>query len=195
MPKKPPANAEEVRLSADDADIVDLFIIRRSFNPDGSMRYVQVIGNADELEAFSRNLPVTLTPRNPEKQRVFALPRLIMTRMLGRPLDNNELVQPKNGKMGDCRRDNLEVTSRSALASGSRDSSWSTTGTKYVYPSERDRFYANVDGTYLGTFDTVEQAQASVKRFFELREKGMDDKEAARRLKGRARNANRVVID
>jgi hypothetical protein len=194
MPKTPHQNAEEVLISAEDADLIELFTIRRSYNPDGTLRYVQVIGNADEVEAFAQNEKVIIGDHVAENQRAFSLPRLVMQRIFQRPLLPEELVKAKNGRIGDCRRDNLELTNRSEIAGKERDSTWANSGAKYVYPADNGRYYANVNGNYLGTFDTVEQATASVKQYFDFLTGGMSEKEAARRLKGRSRNLGKIKI-
>jgi hypothetical protein len=194
MPKKSHQSTEEVFISAEDADLIDLFLIRRSYNPDGSLRYVQVLGNATEIEAFARNEKVVVRDDMSHNQRAFSLPRLIMQRILNRPLLPEELVTMKNGKVGDCRRENLELTSRSEVAQRERSGSWSETGAKYVYPGEAGRYYANVNGSYLGIYNTVDQASAAVKQYFDFLESGMDEKEAARRVKGRSRNSGKINI-
>lgn len=195
MPKAPPPNAEEIRISAEDADLIDLFVLRRSFNKDGSIRYLQVVGFPEEVEAFARGERVPmLSGRSSCEQRSYSMPRIIMQRILKRPLLDEELVKSSNGNMGDCRRENLELTTRSEIAQRER-SSWAVTGAKYVYPADNGRFYANADSNYLGTYDTVELAAKSVESFFRLIENGMEVAEAARRIKGRSRNSLRVIID
>ncbi len=195
MPKRPPVDAEQVRISPEDADVLDFFIIRRSYNPDGTMRYVQLIGDAQEIEDFASGQPVTVLPRGSGKHRAASLARIIMQRVLGRPLEREEFIRPKNGLNGDLRRGNLEIATRSDLASVERDNSWSSTGQKYIYADANGRFYINKGDQYLGTYDTVEQAAVALKMFEQMVASGMSDAEAERRLKSRARNSSKITIE
>jgi hypothetical protein len=194
MPKRSAVVTEQVILSPEDADAADLFLFRRSFNEDSTLRYVQVLGDEEEIDAFARNEPVVVKPGAKSKQKAYSLPRLIAQRMLGRPLMPEELIKPKNGKYGDCRRSNLELTNRSELASGEREGTWSNTGAKYIYPTEGGRFFVNYSDIYLGTYDTTTQAEEALELFKRLTADGMSDEEAARRVKSRSRNAGRISI-
>lgn len=194
MPKKPPANAEQVRISPEDADVLDFFIVRRSYNTDGTLRYVQLIGDATEIDQFASNQPISITTEN-RKQRATSLARIIMQRKLGRPLAKEEFVTQINGQNGDVRRQNLELASRSELASVTRDHSWSSTGQKYLYADSSGRYYATKGDVYLGTYDTLEQAKAALEMFNRLIAAGMSEDEASRRIKSRSRNTGKIVID
>ena len=194
MPRTGPKNAEPILLSPEDMDIIDLFIFRRSFNEDGSLRYVQAIGDADQIDAFALNQPVVFAPREKGKQKVISLPRLIMQRAMKRPLEAGELVIPANGKNGDNRRSNLVFTNRAELASGERRGTRSSAGEKYVYKNNHGRYFANFDNTYLGTYDEPDQAASAVDEYKRLVGEGMEKDEAVARVINRSRNSRRVII-
>ena len=104
-----------------------------------------------------------------------------MRRMLGgRELEQEEVVRPENGLRGDCRRDNLALSSKSEAASTERPGTWSGSGVKYVYQNEYGRFFVNFKGVYLGTYGDPETAATVIDLYQEAIERGMEKKEAVR---------------
>lgn len=181
MARRSPVGAEPLIISPEDGDLQQ-FVFRRSYNDDGSIRYVQIIGYAEELEAAAEQRPVRLEKLNKRKQTQMSLPRLIAQRMLGRPLTDSEVVTWRNGKRGDNRRANIEVVDRSELQGAHREVK-SATGRKYIYPTSSGRFSVNLSNKYLGVYDTVELAEQALERYFQLLNAGLSEDEAANRVK------------
>lgn len=177
MPRKPQPGEEQIILSPEDSDILSLFELRRSFKPDRSLRYVQVVGDDAKLSAYADGLDPSAVPAD-GVEHVVALPRLVMQRALGRPLDSRELVRSLNGLNGDCQRPNLTLISRSDLVSKKRTGSWSKSGEKYVY--DRNGYYAaSVVGVYLGTYSTPQRAAEAVSDYHSLLDQGYGQEDAA----------------
>ena len=193
MPRRPPPNAEQILLSPEDADLAERFLFRRSFNKDGTLRYAQVIGVTEELTAAAEQRAVDPQKLITTEQSAMSLPRLVAQRMLGRPLKGNEVVQPKNGKSGDNRRSNLEITTRSVLSSHER-AGRAESGSKYVYATEAGRYYVNFKNTYLGTYDNIDAAEQAVTGYQALLDQGIPERQAAQKIKMRARNTPKIII-
>lgn len=185
MSRRTPKNAEPLVVSPEDADLTEVFVFRRSYNKDGSIRYVQVVGYPIDLDAA---LVGPVAPRSGaregEQQTQMSLSRLIAQRMLGRALEPSEVVTWRNGKRGDNRRANLEVILRSEVQ-GAHRITRSASGVKYVYPTETGRYAANYGNAYLGTYDTVEQAAGAVDEFIDLTGQGVPRRQAIRKVKER----------
>ncbi|HLU12191.1 MAG TPA: hypothetical protein VK003_21115 [Oceanobacillus sp.] len=194
MPRKEPENAEYVLISPEDAELLDFFSLRRTFEDDGSIQYVQVIGNPALIEAARRgeNLAEAL-PSAGKKSVHFSLSRMIMERMIGRPLLPNERVRQINGNRGDLRRRNLEIATASELASVKR-SSWASSGVKYVYETKTGKYAAQVGDISLGTYSDKSEAAAAVEKFYKLLDAGLSKEEAKTRIVNRHRNKNRVMV-
>jgi hypothetical protein len=184
MPRPAPENAEEILVSPEDDEVFSLFSFRRSFNKDGSLRYVQVLGTKEELEAFSNFTDPDYDDEyetEPGKVIAVSLPRIIACRMEGRSLEDEEVITQRNGLKGDCRRDNLEIKTKSEVASGERPHvQWADSGTKYVYSTEGGRYFVNYKGQYIGSFDTVEIAEKAIELYLKAVDEGMEEKVAAK---------------
>lgn len=183
----------EVLLSEIDNEVGDLFAIRKAADKDGIIQFVQVIGQINAVEAWASGKDPHQV--EPSARKAFALSRLIAQRMYGRPLEKGELVTTKNGDAGDLRRENIELTTASELSKNRVMPSWSSTGHKYVSKSRLGRYLSRVGESYLGTYDTKEEAVEAVKDFHRMVAGGMDETIAARRLKGRARTKKRVRVE
>lgn len=194
MPRKEPENAEQILISLEDAELLDFFHFRRTFFDDGSIRYVQLIGDPVLLDAFARGEPLVMPAEKTKKARQASLARVLVQRMIGRPLMGNEKVVQKNGKRGDNRRQNLELTTSSEIAGGERIGTWSATGAKYVYKAANGKYYAQVGDNSLGTYDKVEQANDAVSMYREMVESGVPEVEAATRVLNRGRNRHRIAV-
>jgi hypothetical protein len=187
MPRKQPENAEPLILSPDDEFLLDRFVIRRSFGKDGAIRYVQAVGNAQEIEAAAYDDDIQDRDSGSRVQVAYSLPRLIARRMRGgADLEPEEVVTPRNGKRGDLRRENTEVRSRGEAASGERPTR-SSTGVKGVYWHSSGRPFVNYNGVYLGTYDTVEEAKGAIEAYDALLADGVDKVAAAKTVKRQAK--------
>lgn len=127
-------NEEPIVFSAEDADAAELFVLRRSFDTNGRIKYSQIVGPSSDIEDYARNIALTSSgkvggERGPRK--AVSLARVVMERMLGRPLATTELVVLENGKNNDVRWENLLLIERSSLSSKPRAST-SRTGEKYI---------------------------------------------------------------
>lgn len=197
MARTAPRNAEPIYLSKADRDVADRFVFRRSYNKDGSIRFVQAVGIREELEAAAANRPIDTAVIDSREQTQMALSRLIAQRMIGRPLEKNEVVTWRNGNRGDLRRENLEVRTRSEVARDTRPTT-SSSGVKYVYPTESGRFAAAYLNTYLGTYNDTEQAAAAVAMYLQLVDEGVSSDAAVERVKEFAdkqpRQQNNVIF-
>lgn len=183
MPRHVPENAETVLISPEDGEIIDLFIIRRSFNKDGSIRYIQLVGSEADITAFAHYQAIDHSKVSKNAQSALSLPRVIAARTLKRPLMSDEVVVQTNGKRGDCRRSNIEVVTKSDLAKGERNYTWSESGKKYVYRSASGKYFATVNDKYLGTFAKAETAHEAVEMFKGFVEQGVDMADAAKTVK------------
>lgn len=200
MPRKEPENSEYVIVSPEDAELLDFFSLRRTFEPDGSIRYVQLIGDVDLIQAALHNKDLAAEmisdagKKGKRKKGSYSLPRMVAARMLGYPLTDSEVVVQKNDKRGDVRRTNLEITSRADLATGKRIAGWSRTGTKYVYLAVNGKYYGQVGNHSLGTYATKEEASAAVDSYLAMVESGVPADEARLRIINRSRNKGRILI-
>lgn len=106
----------------------------------------------------TRNLPAT-----PKRGRLY-LHRLILARMLGRPLTREEECDHENLNKTDNRRANLRVATRSQNEANKGVRSDSATGYKGVRV-HRQKFaaqiYVNGKRLHLGTYDTPEEAHTA----------------------------------
>jgi hypothetical protein len=110
------------------------------------------------------------------------LHRVIMERMLGRPLSSKEWIDHKNNQGLDCRRENLRLASPNQNTMNSRVRRDNPTGLKGVaFRRNRNKWYAtiNVNGKqiYLGSYATPELAHrayvdAAIKFFGEFAHDG-----------------------
>jgi len=104
--------------------------------------------------------------------RALVIHRIIMARILGRPLQRSEAVDHVNGNPLDNRRINLRLASKSQNAANAKLRSDNSSGYKGVcwsIPGNRWRAYARANGKqiHLGYYDTAEDAHQAYCKFAE----------------------------
>lgn len=108
------------------------------------------------------NSYVRRTERGRQNEKLH---RVIMARILGRPLRKGELVDHKDANPFNNQRGNLRLATKAQNAANSRAYKTNKLGVKGVYVSSSGRFGARikVDGKdiHLGKFDTIEEARAA----------------------------------
>jgi hypothetical protein len=184
LPRKAPTNAEQVEVSPEDLDLLEHFLVRRSYLPNGHIRYVQILGYAADIEAAAYGENPIYGASSRTSQSAYSLPRIVMRRMLGgRELETEEVVYHKNGLKGDLRRSNLELSTKSEMSRGDREGQWSKSGTKHVYPTDGSRYFVNYKGIYLGTYEDTEKAEAALELYKAAIKAGIPKKEAKKLVK------------
>lgn len=94
------------------------------------------------------------------------LHRLILSRMLGRPLTSTEMVDHINGNGLDNRRENLRLATASQNQQNRGKQQNNTCGVKGVYWDKqhkrwRARIWCNGQSIHIGFFTTLEEAAAA----------------------------------
>jgi hypothetical protein len=184
MSRRAPQDAEQVQVSPEDRDLIENFLVRRSYLPDGHIRYVQILGYAADIEAAAQGQAPIYGAASRTSQAAYSLPRLVMRRMLGgRELETEEVIYYKNELRGDCRRENLELSTKSEKSKGDREGQWGKTGKKHIYRTDGTRYYVNYKGVYLGTYDDTAAAQGAIELYKAAIAAGIPKKEAKRLVK------------
>lgn len=136
-------------------DAVDGDLAQFKWSAQFNSRYA----NGGKFRAYRR---ITIN----EKRPTIHLHRVILSRMLGRPLLRSEEVDHRNTDPLNNRRDNLRLATRSQNCANRGLHSNSTSGHKGVsWHKDNHKWYARIykDGkvNHLGYFDTAEEAFAA----------------------------------
>lgn len=102
------------------------------------------------------------------KRKLIKLSRLIVERMLGRPLVNGEVVDHISGSTFDNRRCNLRLATYQGNAANRKRSNRNKSGYKGItrnrYGTYNARIILNGHFTHLGTFPTAIEAHEAYKK-------------------------------